>query len=228
MTTTFEGKKPLAVKSSAGELYIMDAIVTDPSYASIAAWNTGLHAIFFTDSATLACRALQTGAVPYAILSGSGLEPKLEFEKVMADADNSTEMVVGHYAKAITMKATILDLTVDKLTNLISAASADKITTAAGATIAAAQTLIVGHQKTPNRYALMWRTKSNIISPTAVQEYDHWIYPFCTIVPKAGQKFSQKDKQDFEIEITAQSDPFFYGGPGPVCVRRHVTAVAAS
>lgn len=226
--TTFEGRKPLAVKSSQGELYIMDAITTDPAYASIAAWNTGLHAIFFTDSATLACRALQAAAIPYAILSGSGLEPKLEFEQVMADADNFTELVVGHYAKAVKMKATILDLTVDKLTNLISAASADKITTAAGASIGAAQTLIVGHQKTPARFALMYRTKSNIISPSTAQEYDHWIFPFCSIVPKAGMKFSQKDKQELEIEITAQSDPFFYGGPGPVCVRRHVTAVASS
>lgn len=231
MTTTFQGKKPLAVRSAAGDFYLMDYPAADPAYASEALYVQGVTGVFFTDFATAAYRALQTGCVPYALLNASGIEPKLDMEKVTQDVDNGTARVVGQYGKEIIIKATITDLTPNKLSNILGAASGDLITTAPGASIGGGDLIVGGHQKTPNFYRAMWRTRSPIVSPSSTTEYDFWIFPRLSLILKGAPKWNQKGTQDLEVEMHAESDIFTWTGApsgGPTFLNRLITAAASS
>ena len=183
-----------------------------------------LKALFFSDSATDACRVL-TASV-YSDLEASGVEVKLKQSAIEFDPNMGSKYKAMNAPSECTVTWTYKDLDANKLIDAFAALAGDTITTTAGVGIAGRKTVYVGRQGAPLEVAILVRYPSVITSAGSVAEYQHIFVPYATITPDWDIKLDKKNLAVVKCSATAVADMSLIGSQPmpPIALVDDITA----
>jgi hypothetical protein len=190
---------------------------------------TALKALFFSDSATDACRLVTPSA--YSDMDASGVQIKLKQGSVEFDSNLAGKYKLSSGPTEGSVTFQFKDLDSLHMIDAFSALTGDIFTTAAGASIAGRKTVRLGSQTNPLFVAAMIRYTSelNVVGGTA-PEYNYILCPYCSMSPDLDIKIDKKSAATAKIQLELICDYSLQGTAPipPIAYISEVTAVATS
>lgn len=185
---------------------------------------TNLKSLFFSDSATDACRTLIPSV--YSDIDATGIEIKLKQGAIEYDPNMGSKYKASNAPSECTVSWSYKDLDANKLIDAFSAVAGDTFTTAAAAGVAGRKTIILGRQSVPLTVAMLIRYPSEIISAGGVPEFRNIYIPMATITPDWDIKLNKKSVATVKVTATAICDMSLIGSQPmpPIALTDDVTA----
>ena len=156
-----------------------------------------LKSLFFSDSATDACRVL-TASV-YSDLEASGIEIKLKQNSIEFDPNMGSKYKAMNAPSECSITWSYKDLDYNKILDAFSGIAGDAISTTASVGVAGRKTVYVGRQGAPIEVAILVRYPSVINSAGGVVEYQHIFIPYATVNPDWDIKLDKKYRKNSSI-----------------------------
>lgn len=183
-----------------------------------------LKALFFSDSATDACRVL-TASV-YSDLDASGIEVKLKQNAIEFDPNMGSKYKAMNAPSECSVTWSYKDMDANKIIDAFAALAGDTITTAAGTGVAGRKTIYVGRQGAPLEVAILVRYPSVYTSVGNVAEYQHIFIPYATVTPDWDIKLDKKNLAVVKMVATAVADMSLIGSQvmPPIALVDDITA----
>ncbi len=196
--------------------------------ASDALKVTNLKSLFFSDSATDACRVLIPSQ--WADLDATGVEIKMKSNPVEFDPNNGSKYTMAYGPAECDVSWTFHDADANHFIDMWSALTGDTFTTAPGASIGGRTSVLLGRQSVPIQVAIMIRYPIGIISPGGVSEYGYIILPNCTINPELQLKVDKKAAATCKVNPKVINEQTLQGSQpvAPFALISEVTAAATS
>jgi hypothetical protein len=181
-----------------------------------------LKALFFSDSATDACKVV-TASI-YSDIDASGVDVKIKQAPIEYDPNAGSKYKAANGPSECTVTWSFKDLDANKLVDAFSAVAGDIITTTAGSGIAGRKTVYVGRQGTALEVAIMIRFPSEYAG-----EFRHIFIPYATMSPDWEIKLDKKSLAVVKCVATAICDWSLLGSNAipPVALIDEVTAAAS-
>lgn len=180
-----------------------------------------LKALFFSDSATDACRVV-TASV-YSDIAAAGVDVKIKQTPIDFDPNAGSKYKAANGPSECTVTWSYKDADANKIMDAFSAVAGDLITTVAGISIAGRKTVYLGRQGTALEVAIMIRYPSEISG-----EFGHIFVPYATISPDWEVKLDKKNVATVKCVATGICDWSLIGSNAipPIALMDDVTAVA--
>lgn len=229
MTQTVLGVLNQSIKIvGPAQVYLVPYPVGGYTGASDALKVTALKALFFSDSATDACRVVTPSA--WADLDATGVEVKMKSAPIEYDPNNGSKYTMAYGPAGCDASWTFHDADANHMIDMWSALSGDTFTTAPGASIGGRTSVLLGRQSVPLQVAIMIRYAANIISPTGVNEYNYILIPNATINPDLQVKIDKKNAASCKVNPHAINEASLQGTQpmAPFALISQVTAAATS
>jgi len=188
---------------------------------------TALKALFFSDSATDACRVLIPSI--YSDIDASGIEVKLKQGSVEFDPNAGSKYKTSNAPSEVTVTWAYKDLDANKIIDAFSAVAGDTFTTAAAAGVAGRKTVILGRQSAPLYCAILIRYPSEIVSAGGVAEFRNIYIPYATVTPDWTIKIDKKSVSVCKVAATGICDWSLVGTAAmpPVALADDVTTAGS-
>ena len=170
---------------------------------------TALKALFFSDSATDACRVLIPSA--YAELDATGVELKFKQDPIKFSPNLGGDYKAANGPSELTISWAFKDVDANKIIDAFSAVAGDAFTTVAGIGIAGRKTVMIGRQGVPLKLAMLIRYPSTIISAAGVVEFENIYVPMANMDPTWDVKLDRKSVAVVKITATAITDMSLLG-----------------
>lgn len=187
-----------SIQAAAGQIFLL-AAVTALAGADLAAKVKALYGNFYLDGDIRG--ALAAGVTPWAVLDKNGYKDKITGKEIKIDPGDGPEEVIGLEDIAYNGEITIYDVDAQHMKDVLSAAAANIISTAASATQAGRETLLAGGQRILADYMLLYRYPSR----KAPGEFNNILVPKCTIAIDADRENSKGKARDLKIKLNAKA-----------------------
>lgn len=182
-----------------GQVYI----VAHPSAGYTGATDTlrmaSVKALFFSDSATDACRVLIPSA--YSDISAVGIEVKLKTAPIEFDPNAGGKYKAANGPTECSVTWDFKDADANKILDAFSAVAGDLVTTASGTGIAGRKTVFIGRQGAPLEVAILVRYPSEFAG-----EFRNIFIPYATMNPEWDLKIDKKSIAIVKCVATAIND----------------------
>lgn len=186
-----------SIQAAAGQIFLL-ASLTALAGATTADKVKALYGAFYLDGDIR--NALGAGITPWAVLDKNGYKDKITGKEIKIDPNDSAEETIGLEDIAYNGEITIYDVDTQHMKDILSAAAANLITTAASATQAGRETLIAGGQRILADYMLLYRYPSRKVPG----EFNNILVPKCTIAINADRENSKGKARDIKISLNAK------------------------
>ena len=185
---------------------------------------TALKALFFSDSATDACRVLIPTA--YSELDASGVNLKFKQPPIKFSPNLGGDYKAANGPSELTVEWTFKDVDANKIIDAFSAVAGDAFTTVAGIGIGGRKTVMIGRQGIPLKLAMLIRYPSTIISAAGVVEFENIYVPMVNMEPNWDVKLDRKNVAVVKVLATAITDLSLMGSQPlpPIALWDSVTA----
>lgn len=191
--------------------------------ASDAAKVTALKALFFSDSATDACKTLIPSA--YCELDASGVDLKFKQNPIEFDPNVGGKYKAANGPTELAVSWAFKDVDANKIIDAFSAIAGDTFTTSASTGVAGRKTVMIGRQGAPLKVAILIRVPSNAFPG----EFEHIYVPMATLAPDWEIKLDKKSVAVCKLTANAINDMSLQGSQAipPVALWDQVTAAAS-
>ena len=188
-----------------------------------AARVTALKALFYSDSATDACRVLVPSV--YCDLDASGIDLKFSQASIEFDPNLGGKYKAANGPASLAVTWSFKDVDANKIIDAFSAIAGDAFTTTAGASIAGRKTVMIGRQGAPLKVAILVRYPSTIPG-----EFENVYVPMATLEPSWEIKLDKKNVAVAKMTANAITDMTLLGSQAmpPVALWDQVSAAATT
>lgn len=185
---------------------------------------TNLKSLFFSDSATDACRVLIPSV--YADLDATGIELKFKQAPIKFSPNMGGDYKAANGPSELTVSWAFKDVDANKILDAFSAIAGDAFTTVAAAGVAGRKTIMIGRQGVPLKVAMLIRYPSTIQSASAVQEFENIYVPMANMEPNWDVKLDRKNVAVVKMTANAITDMSLIGTQAmpPIALWDQVTA----
>ena len=184
---------------------------------------TNLKALFFSDSATDACRVLIPSI--YSDISANGIEVKLKQTDITYDPNIGSKYNLSNGPSECTVSWEYKDVDSNKIIDAFSALAGDTVTTVAAAGVAGRKSVLIGRQSAPLVVAMLIRYPSEIVSAGGVAEFRNIYIPMANLSPDWTLKIDKKSATVVKLVATAICDMSLIGSQAmpPIALMDDVT-----
>jgi hypothetical protein len=185
---------------------------------------TNLKSLFFSDSATDACRVLIPSA--YSELDATGIDLKFKQAPIKFSPNMGGDYKAANGPSELSISWAFKDVDANKIIDAFSAVAGDTFTTVAAAGVAGRKTVMIGRQGVPLKLAMLIRYPSTIISAAGVAEFENIYVPMANMEPTWDVKLDHKNVAVVKITATAVTDMSLLGSQPmpPIALWDQVTA----
>ena len=166
---------------------------------------TSLKALFYSDSATDACKVLIPSA--YSDLEASGVELKFKQADISYDPNLGGKYKAASGPAELAVTWSFKDIDANKIIDAFSALAGDTFTTTAGVGIAGRKTVMLGRQGAPLKVAILVRYPSSSIAG----EFENIYVPMATLDPSWDIKLDKKSVAVCKLTANAINDMSLIG-----------------
>lgn len=210
-------------------------VVAGPAQVYLAAYPTGgytgstdaakvtaLKALFYSDSATDACKTLIPSV--YADLDASGVELKFKQTSIEYDPNLGGKYKAANGPAELAITWAFKDIDANKIIDAFSAVAGDAFTTTSGTGIAGRKTVMIGRQGAPLKVAILVRYPSAIAG-----EFENIYVPCAVMDPSWDLKLDKKNVAVAKVTANAITDMSLLGSAAmpPVALWDQVTSAAS-
>lgn len=185
---------------------------------------TSLKALFYSDSATDACRVLTPSV--YSELDASGIELKFKQAPIKFSPNMGGDYKAANGPSELTVSWAFKDVDANKIIDAFSAITGDTFTTVAAVGVGGRKTVMIGRQGVPLKLAMLIRYPSVIQSAGSVQEYENIYVPMVNMEPSWDVKLDRKNVAVVKVTANAITDMSLIGAQAmpPIALWDQVTA----
>jgi hypothetical protein len=188
-----------------GQLFLAAAPTADPG-ANNTARLTAMFQYFYTAGDT---RKPLT-ASPWCNLSAEGVKVKVKENLVENETNESSKHPVGRQDFEVDLEFKFFDVDINHLADAIGAKTDEIITRAAATGKAGRKELLVGGQRTLQRYTLMYKTPS----PNFAGEFDNFLFLRCYVGIDWELNLNKKDVVNCTLKVSLLNDPYILNADG--------------
>jgi hypothetical protein len=166
---------------------------------------------------------LKPGIKPWSRFEATGFKTKPDQKPVKVKPDNGPEYVIGNEEIGYGATMPVLDMDADKLADILSAVSTQRLTLAASSTQAGRTTILAGGQVNVNRYMGLYRYESRRVPG----EFNHILILSCTLAITGDTSYNSSKAKQTDVALTAEASDLLLDpvtGRGVVWVEDTVTA----
>lgn len=188
-----------------GQLFLAAAPTADPGVSNTLRLNA-LFQYFYTAGDTR--KALT--ASPWCNLSAEGVKVKVKENQIENETNESAKHVVGRQDIEVDLEFKFFDVDVNHLADALGAKADEIITLAAATGKAGRKQLLVGGQRTIQKYTLMYKTPS----PNFAGEFDNFLFFRCVCGIDWELSLNKKDVVNCTLKVSLLPDAYILNADG--------------